>query len=317
MADNLIDASGCPTPHYAPGYRASKKGHDRHPGRGLKGDFFSEVLHELRVDLKYADYVSQSLHLPQCEDMRDNKAISRLAEGFLKLLFPDLNLSEDEFLAYCVNPAVRMRQQIRDELSKIDQEYKWTTIKSQQPDEFQESHPEEKPEPSEEKQVYDPMAPDRLPEETTLDIKEGQRGISYERLFRPYLKGSTLLKVCDPYIRLQYQIYNFMSFCEILEPSENGLKVELITSVDSYQEVELKRKLEGMKEGFSQNQIELDYRFDKSLHDRWIETDTGWRIILGRGLDIFQKAEDRFTLGFFDQTKRKCKATTITYMRKT
>ena len=283
---------------------------------GFKGDFFSEVLHELRVDLKYADYVSQSLHLPQCEDMRDNKAISRLAEGFLKLLFPDLRLSEDDFLSYCVNPAVRMRQQIRDELSKIDQEYKWTTIKSQQPDEFQESHPEEKPEPAEEKQVYDPLAPDRPAEETTLDIKEGQRGISYERLFRPYLKGSTLVKLCDPYIRLQYQIYNFMSFCEILEPSENGLKVELITSVDSYQEVELKRKLEGMKEGFSQNQIELDYRFDKSLHDRWIETDTGWRIILGRGLDIFQKAEDRFTLGFFDQTKRKCKATTITYVRR-
>ncbi|MGM0427890.1 MAG: MIT C-terminal domain-containing protein, partial [Thermodesulfobacteriota bacterium] len=53
-----------------------------------------------------------------------------------------------------------------------------------------------------------------------------------------------------------------------------------------------------------------------SLHDRWIETDTGWRIILGRGLDIFQKPEDRFTLGVFDQTKRKCKATTVTYLRK-
>jgi len=104
---------------------------------GFKGDFFSEVLHELRVDLRYADYVSQSLHLPQCEDMRDNKAISRLAEGFLKLLFPDLELSEEEFITYCVNPAVRMRQQIRDELSKIDQEFKWVTIKSQIPDEFQ------------------------------------------------------------------------------------------------------------------------------------------------------------------------------------
>ena len=27
---------------------------------GFKGDFFSEVLHELRVDLRYADYVSRS-----------------------------------------------------------------------------------------------------------------------------------------------------------------------------------------------------------------------------------------------------------------
>jgi len=114
---------------------------------GFKGDFFSEVLHELRADLRYADYVSQSLYLPQSEDMRDNKAISRLSEGFLKLLFPDLKLSEQEFIAYCVNPAVRMRQQIRDELSKIDQEFQWITIKSQIPDEFQLSHPDERPKP--------------------------------------------------------------------------------------------------------------------------------------------------------------------------
>jgi len=54
----------------------------------------------------------------------------------------------------------------------------------------------------------------------------------------------------------------------------------------------------------------------KDLHDRWIETDTGWRIILGRGLDLFLKPEGKFTLGFMDQTKRRCKATTITYMRR-
>lgn len=282
---------------------------------GFKGDFFSEVLHELRTDLIYADYVSQSLHLPQCDDMRDTKAIARLTEGYLKLLFPDLKVSEADFIAFCVNPAVRMRQQIRDELSRIDQEYKWTTIRSQQPDEFQENHPEEKPAPEQQPPGVDPLSPDRPPEETTLDIREGQRGISYGRLFAPYLKGATYVKVCDPYIRLQYQIYNFMSFCEILEPPEEGLKLELVTGVDSYHESELKRKLEELKVGLSQDQIELEFHFDNALHDRWVETDIGWRIILGRGLDIFQKPEDRFTLGVFDQTKRKCKATTITYVR--
>ena len=114
---------------------------------GFKGDFFSEVLHELRVDLQYADYVSHCMHLPECEDMRDNKAIGRLAEGYLKLLFPDLKVTESEFVEWCVNPAVRMRQQIRDELAKLDLEYKWVTIKSEQPDAFQLSHPQTKPEP--------------------------------------------------------------------------------------------------------------------------------------------------------------------------
>ena len=283
---------------------------------GFKGDFFSEVLHELRVDLRYADYVSQSLHLPQCEDMRDTKGISRLAEGFLKLLFPDLNLTEEEFITYCVNPAVRMRQQIRDELSKIDQEFEWVTIKSPIPDEFQLSHPEERPDPEEEAKRIDPLAPNRAPEERTLDIAEGQKGISFEKLFLPYVKGAKWVKVYDPYIRLQYQIYNFMSFCEVLAPPEAALKLELVTSCNEYQEKELKQKLNELKTGLSRDGIEFDYQFDADLHDRWIETDTGWRIILGCGLDIFQKPDDKFTLGFLDQTKRKCKATTIAYTKR-
>ena len=284
---------------------------------GFKGDFFSEILHELRVDLRYADYVSQSLHLPQCEDMRDNKAIARLAEGFLKLLFPNLNLSEEEFISYCVNPAVRMRQQIRDELSRIDQEFKWVTIKSNIPDEFQDSHPEERPNPDEDAEEADPLSPNRVAQETTLDISEGQRGISYQKLFSPYVRDAKMIKICDPYIRLQYQIYNFMSFCEILEPKENTIKLDLITACDLALEAEVKSKLDELKKGLLTDRIEFNYVFDNSKHDRWIETDTGWRIALGRGLDIFQKQEDKFTLGFLDQTKRKCKATTITYIRKT
>jgi ATP-dependent Lon protease len=282
---------------------------------GFKGDFFSEILHELRVDLRYADYVSQSLHLPQCEDMRDTKAIARLAEGFLKLLFPDLVLNEEEFITYCVNPAVRMRQQIRDELAKIDQEYKWVTIKSENPDEFQLSHPDEKPDPDLETQRFDPLSPDRSPEEKTLDLTEAQRGISYEKLFLPYLKGAKSIKICDPYIRLQYQIFNLMSFCEILDPSDGPLKLNLVTACDAYQEAELKTKLNELKKGLLHDHIEFEYELAENIHDRWIVTDTGWKIILGRGLDIFQKPDDKFTLGFMDQTKRKCKATTVTYVR--
>jgi ATP-dependent Lon protease len=282
---------------------------------GFKGDFFSEVLHEMRVDLRYADYVSKSLNLPQCEDMRDNKAISRLTEGYLKLLFPDLELTEEEFTLYCVNPALRMRQQIRDELSKIDQEYKWVTIKSQSPDEFQLSHPDEKPEPEEEEKKIDPLSVNRKPEEKTIDITEGQSRISYEKLFFPYVKEAKQIKIFDPYIRLQYQIYNLMSFLEMLEPSEERIRVHLITSCGSDLEDELNNKLEELRKGLIKDKIEFKYELKNEIHDRWIETDTGWRIILGRGLDIFQKPDDKFTLGFLDQTKRKCKATTITYTK--
>ncbi len=282
---------------------------------GFKGDFFSEVLHEMRVDLRYADFVSQSLNLPQCDDLRDNKAIARLTEGYLKLFFPDMKLSDEEFIEYCVNPAVRMRQQVRDELSKIDQEYKWVTIKSEKPDEFQLSHPTIQPIPEQETDKIDPLSPDRNPQSGIVEIQEGQRGISYEKLFRPFLKDAKLIKICDPYIRLQYQIYNLVSFCEILDASDQPLEFNLITSCEKHLESELKGKLKKLRKSLSQFSIEFNFVLKNNIHDRWIESDTGWKITLGRGLDIFQKPADKFTLGFMDQTKRKCKATTISYIQ--
>ncbi|MGI9255720.1 MAG: BREX system Lon protease-like protein BrxL, partial [Salinispira sp.] len=282
---------------------------------GFKGDFFSEVLHELRVDLKYADFVTQHLARLECDDMRDNKAIARLAEGFLKLLFPDLNVTDENFNIFCLNPAIRMRQQIRDELSKIDHEFKWVTIKSNLPDEFQLSHPSERPDLEGEKAKTDPLNPSRKPDERTVEITEGQQGISFEKLFLPYLKGAREIRIYDPYIRYQYQVFNLMNLCEILEPRNASIKVSLITTADQFREDEITAKLGELKKGLSRDDIEFDFTFDPNLHDRWIKTDTGWRITLGRGLDIFQKPDDKFTLGFMNQTKRKCKETSVVYTR--
>lgn len=60
--------------------------------------------------------------------MRDKKAIERLTAGYLRLLFPDLNQTSDEFYNYCVSPSIAMRQSIREQLCKMDAEYKWVTI---------------------------------------------------------------------------------------------------------------------------------------------------------------------------------------------
>jgi ATP-dependent Lon protease len=226
-----------------------------------------------------------------------------------------MKLTDEEFSTYCLNPAIRMRQQIRDELSKIDPEYKWVTIKSQVPDQFQLSHPSERPDPEVEKTRIDPLDSSRQPEEKTVDISEGQRGVSFEKLFAPYMKGAKEVRIFDPYIRMQYQVFNLISFCEILEPHDAPMKVSLVTATDQYHEDESVAMLSELKKGLSRDDIEFAFSFDPNLHDRKIETDTGWRITLGRGLDIFQKPDDKFSLGFMDQTKRKCKATSIVYMR--
>ena len=58
------------------------------------------------------------------DDMRDKKAIDRLVEGYLKLLFPNLQLSQTESEKYYIEPAIAVRQLICDQLSNMDPEYK-------------------------------------------------------------------------------------------------------------------------------------------------------------------------------------------------
>lgn len=283
---------------------------------GLKGDFFGEVLHELRPRLEFADYVSHSMRLPSCEDMRDNKAIARIAEGFLKLLFPDLNVTEEEFIEFCVNPALRMRQQIRDELSKIDPEYAWVSIRSTHPDEFQLLHPVEKPKEDPSVPKVEALPTERTAEPTTLDITEGDTGISYRRLFEPYFRGAKQITLVDPYIRLDYQIFNLMGFLEMLDGEDGEVAVHLVTAAGSpEEEVELSEKLDQVQAGAIAKKIDFTYTLDSTKHDRYIQTDTGWRITLGRGLDIFHRADGKYSLGFIDQSQRKCKETNIVFTR--
>lgn len=90
---------------------------------GFKGDFFSEVLHALHSAAEHGEYVSENIRLINCNDLRDRKAITRLATGYLKTLFPNMQPSEEEFRDHCVKPAVELRQRIRDELHKLDPEY--------------------------------------------------------------------------------------------------------------------------------------------------------------------------------------------------
>jgi ATP-dependent Lon protease len=58
----------------------------------------------------------------------------------------------------------------------------------------------------------------------------------------------------------------------------------------------------------------LTFEFQQ-LHDRSIHSNNGWKISLGRGLDIFERVEGRFNIADVDQTRRKCKACDITFIR--
>lgn len=62
--------------------------------------------------------------------------------------------------------------------------------------------------------------------------------------------------------------------------------------------------------------IDVEFSAAQAIHDRSITTDTGWRILLGRGLDIFQRMSDSpFDLATKYQKYREIRSFGITYLR--
>lgn len=90
-------------------------------GVGLKADYLGEMFHALRFRIEYDKFVEERHQLIGSKDLRDVRAIMKLATGFLKLLFPDLTtVSEEDFKTHCLQPAVALRQRLRDQLHFLD-----------------------------------------------------------------------------------------------------------------------------------------------------------------------------------------------------
>lgn len=305
---------------------------------GLKGDIFGEILHTLRGDISYRDYVKTNMELTNCDDMRDSKAIEAGATGLLKMLFPDKQPSDTDFYKYCVNPAIELRQRVRDELCKLDREYVPLTILSKFPDDFQSHHKKpsfaDSPKPGNSvSKPSDTSSPATdtpqqteitetkndgvdTPVEKTVRIQDGETGQSYQRLFGSYLKGARVIHVTDPYIRMEYQIRNFLIFTNVIDTSGGPVKLILTTAAEnSYQEQTNAKKLDEIKDSLAKHGIEFSYEFNPAIHDRSIALNNGWNIYPGRGLDIFQKPESKFELSEIDQTKRTCRHTEIVFQK--
>jgi len=77
----------------------------------------------LRTESVYDALVSECLDIPKKADKRDVTAIERLCSGFLKLIFPHAtkksDITQEDFVKYCLEPAKDMRQIIRTQLSFI------------------------------------------------------------------------------------------------------------------------------------------------------------------------------------------------------
>lgn len=92
----------------------------------LNVEFFSEVLHQLRTESVYSHIVDKLVYVPKGADTRHTKAVKRLATAYLKLLYPHVvsvdQIDKNEFNLYCLQPAIRRRDIVRQQCSYIDAE---------------------------------------------------------------------------------------------------------------------------------------------------------------------------------------------------
>jgi ATP-dependent Lon protease len=149
-------------------------------------------------------------------------------------------------------------------------------------------------------------------------IRDNQSGISYDNLFGAYLLNATDFNITDPYIRLPYQLRNFMELAKLISEKKDPdteVKLHLVTSNNEDFIENAKDAFEQMRYSLESMGIIFSYEFDDFIHDRSIEMNNGWKVILGRGLDIWQKTGGWYDINEYIQERRVCKACEITFVR--
>jgi ATP-dependent Lon protease len=156
--------------------------------------------------------------------------------------------------------------------------------------------------------------------EGNLTFQENCKGVSFEKLLVPHLKGARTVTIVDPYLRTYWQIRNLMELFEGLiktKAADEEITINLITVADDFGSEKQIDFFDQIATSVMPAGIHFSYTFDETIHDREITTDTGWKIILGRGLDIFQNYDGNNTFALQNslQEYRSCKSFGITYVK--
>ncbi|MFZ5861197.1 MAG: BREX system Lon protease-like protein BrxL [Spirochaetota bacterium] len=318
---------------------------------GFIVDYLAQIL-KMQRSLDYSDAYRKYFELDLTLSVRDKMGINKTFSGLMKIIYPHREATKEEIeklLAF----AMEGRKRIKMEIFRIDPTFDPVRFayKDLQTGEIKEIKTAEElkypmltkerlPSPVQQTQAINetataqigaPMAtapaaaPAAAPEKTALPthftVAENQTGICFRDLFAGYLRGAHAITIVDPYIRKQYQIRNLVEFMQVvldIKPEGEEISVHLITDYGEFNRTEIDESLRYIQDDLRKVDIDFTYEFDetRSIHARSITTDTGWKIILDRGLDIFQRFEGGLlSLAGFDQRARYCKAFEITYVR--
>ena len=311
---------------YLPGWEVAKLRNEMFTsGYGFIVDYLAEILKELRKD-DFSPLLSDHVTLDSTLTTRDRDAIIKTFSGLMKIIYPHGEYTHEDAMEL-VNYAMEGRKRVKDQLVKMDDTFEvvnfgYKDIRLGQNGSVETLENIDNDVISGYK--ADDGGVDDQPKPLELSsgqvvIRENQTGKSYESLFAPYLRGSTKIRLEDPYIRMPYQMKLLLEFCSTLmnaKSDDEEIELHVVTYNDSeYTIKESSDSLEEIAESVFDMGIKMTFEMQTNLHDRFIQADNGWKIILGRGLDIYQKAEGRFNISDVRQDKRRCKACEITYLK--
>ena len=306
---------------------------------GFIVDYLAQVL-KMQRSLDYSDAYRKYFELDQTLSIRDKLGINKTFSGLVKIIYPHRDATKEELEKLLVF-AMEGRKRIKIEILKIDPtfdtvRFAYTDLQTGERKEIRTA----------EELKYPMLTKDRLPplaEETAdfdsvssltenstkpavasgpvhFTVADNQTGISYRDLFGEYLTGAHSITIVDPYIRKQYQIRNLVELMQVIldgKPQGEEIAVHLITDSGEFSRMEIDESLRYVQDDVRKVDIDFTYEFDEthSLHARSITTDTGWKISLDRGLDIFQRFEGGLlSLAGMNQRARYCKAFEVTVL---
>ena len=313
-------------------------------GYGFVVDYLAEILRSLR-SRDYSDRYQQYFTLSPSISTRDRDGINKTFSGLMKLIYPNGEATKEE-IEHLLQFAMEGRKRVKDQIMRIDSTYSEVefSYENESGDTIQVRTLEEEEYPSyyhqtisegeseqgsivdQEVQQSNSNSANTYQEKPLLPgghevFKEGRRGVSYDNLFGPYLKGASNIRVVDPYIRKFHQIKNFVELLETImkvKRLDEEVSVHLITVEDSDLEV-ARKQIEDLDQLIGQASkvginLTIDYVDGGKIHARSISIDTGWKISLDRGLDIFQNYGSRLSFADRLQEMRACRGFDITYI---
>ncbi|MFQ2428587.1 BREX system Lon protease-like protein BrxL [Aeromonas caviae] len=346
LPDKFYDSAFLDRIHfYIPGWEVDIiRGEMFSSGYGFVVDYLAEILRSLR-NHDYSDRYKEHFSLSSDISTRDRDGINKTFSGLMKILFPQGGATEEE-IEELLRFAIEGRKRVKDQLMRIDSTYgkvrftyhdsdgrakPVTTLEEEEyPSYYHKTIAEgedgailEAAQPDASQSPSEPLAPaEPVLKEKHLTFQENQKGLCFDALLGPYLKGATVITVTDPYIRLFYQVRNFMEFLETVvkhKTPDEEVSVHLVTTEDEFKGEQQKENFEKMKESASAVGINFTWEFDETgtIHARHIVTDHGWKISLDRGLDIFQHYEMNDAFSFVNRLQqfRPCKAFEVTFIK--